>query len=178
MPGSLLGGFNGFAPYLGANRLPGLFLLPSDFLHRPAASADKPVMDRTPGQDRRTAPRWQCHETARLILLKEFGPMESAAVEVLEYSSGGMRVALPLPVQPGAAVRVEFKDLLLLGEVVHTSPQPAEGLEMQWTCGIRFEQGIFGVAGLQRLMAALAGERPPSTPAGSSPAAHSSTTGL
>lgn len=107
--------------------------------------------------DRRRSPRFQAVQTARLIVLREFGPQQEAQVTVVECSDEGMGIRSPLPIAPGNAVRLDLSDQLLLGEVVHCRPVAVPNQFMHWFCGIRLEQGIFSREALRRLLEAVLG---------------------
>jgi hypothetical protein len=82
-------------------------------------------------------------------------------VTVAEFSDSGLRLRVPLQVSPGEAVRLDWGDLLLLGEVVHTRSAEAFDSSRSWVIGIQVEQGIFDVKALANLLAAVAGEDRP-----------------
>jgi hypothetical protein len=67
-----------------------------------------------------------------------------------------MKLMSPEEVLPGDAVRLDVGDALLLGEVVHASRQECTA-QQTWVVGVRFEQGIFGLAALKKLLAAIEG---------------------
>lgn len=68
-----------------------------------------------------------------------------------------MRLESPQEISPGEAVRIDIGDSLLLGEVVHAARQGSRDASRNWVIGIRFEQGIFGLQALQKLLAAITG---------------------
>jgi hypothetical protein len=104
--------------------------------------------------ERRREERFDSEQWVRLTLLKEFGSPESVPAMMLDFSGNGLRLVSPLRIMAGAAVKVEVGDLLLFGEVIHAQRQEWAA-KAHWTCGIRLEQGIFGLSALNRLMAAL-----------------------
>jgi hypothetical protein len=79
-------------------------------------------------------------------------------VSVAEFSDSGVRLRVPLQVSPGEAVRLDWGDLLLLGEVVHTRSAETFDSSRSWVIGVQVEQGIFDVKALANLLAAVAGE--------------------
>ncbi len=76
------------------------------------------------------------------------------AAEVVESSAGGLKLALTAPLAPGALVRIEQADKLLLGEIVFCS-RSGEA----WLAGVKLDHVITGLASLQRLRRAIDDEQ-------------------
>jgi hypothetical protein len=77
---------------------------------------------------------------------------------VLDVSGKGMRVSLPLPVAPGAAVQVETDDMLFLGEACYS-----EAVEGGYIVGLTLSHSLTALAELARLNRALVDEEAKAT---------------
>jgi hypothetical protein len=69
---------------------------------------------------------------------------------VLDVSGVGMKVCLPLPVAPGAAVQVETEDMLFLGEACYS-----EAIDGGYIVGLTLSHSLTALAELDRLNKAL-----------------------
>ncbi|MGH8247722.1 MAG: hypothetical protein ACREUU_14980, partial [Gammaproteobacteria bacterium] len=71
-----------------------------------------------------------------------------AAIE--ERSFRGLKLDLAEGLSPGTAVKVEFDDVLLLGEVVHCRRHG-----FRFTVGLELEHAVYGTRDLARLAEAI-----------------------
>ena len=105
--------------------------------------------------ERRRESRHQTNQPVRLTLLGEQpGQNHSIDGTILDFSGRGLRVEVPEAVTPGAAVRLDLKDQLMLGEVCYC--QRAEN--GSWALGLQMEQALSHLDDLSRLMTALMGD--------------------
>lgn len=113
----------------------------------------KAASDRT-HVERRLRTRHQITHPVRLTLLGA-DPTSDLPVPgvVLDYSERGMRVRVPQPVAPGAAVRVEIEDQMLLGEVCYCQTLTGG----QYAIGLQLEQSLNNLDDLSKLVQALQG---------------------
>ena len=72
---------------------------------------------------------------------------------MIEISGRGLRLALPMDVSPGVAVRVDLGDSLLLGEVCHHSSTP-----QGFVVGLVLEHSLTGLNELENLRRTLLAE--------------------
>lgn len=69
---------------------------------------------------------------------------------MVEISGRGLRLALPVDVSPGVAVRVDLGDSLLLGEVCHHASTP-----QGFIVGLVLEHSLTGLHQLENLRRTL-----------------------
>jgi len=89
-------------------------------------SADKSRMER------RAGPRYEAGQSAQARLLD--GGSDVFPVRIENVSGAGMRLLLDRPLALGALIKVEWDDVLLLGEVRYCEPAGtgyAAGLELE-----------------------------------------------
>ncbi|MCX6597465.1 MAG: PilZ domain-containing protein [Acidobacteria bacterium] len=105
--------------------------------------------------ERRRESRHQTKQPVRLTLLGE-QPGQNHSIEgtILDFSGRGLRVEVTESVTPGAAVRLDMKDQLMLGEVCYC--QRAEN--GNWALGLQMEQALSHLEDLSHLMSALMGD--------------------
>jgi hypothetical protein len=102
------------------------------------------------GTDRRRYPRFKQNDVVRITLLSEDG--RSADARIVDASVGGIRLESPLLFATGSLVKVEWKDTLLLGEVLYAQPAGSTN-----TLGIELTRALYGVSELRRLNSSLIG---------------------
>lgn len=102
--------------------------------------------------DRRQEPRFETDQPAMVTLLGE-GRFTRPGV-IKNVSGRGMRVELDAPLPLNAAVRVDARDMMLLGEVCYCEPDG-----QAYALGIMLEQVLYESPGLLPLVHALRGER-------------------
>ncbi|MCX6590184.1 MAG: PilZ domain-containing protein [Acidobacteria bacterium] len=105
--------------------------------------------------ERRRESRHQTNQPVQLTLLGD-KPGQNHTLEgtILDFSGRGLRVEVQEAVAPGAAVRLDMKDQLMLGEICYC--QRAEN--GKWAVGLQMEQALSHLDDLSRLMNALMGE--------------------
>ncbi len=105
--------------------------------------------------ERRRESRHQTKQPVSLTLLGE-KPGQNHSIEgmILDFSGRGLRVEVAEAVTPGAAVRLDLKDQLMLGEVCYC--QRAEN--GSYALGLQMEQALSHLEDLSHLMNALMGE--------------------
>lgn len=69
---------------------------------------------------------------------------------VLDISSHGMALDLPVPIPPGSAIKIEVGDALVLGEVSYCTPHGG-----RYRAGLVVKHRLAGLAELHRLNRAL-----------------------
>lgn len=104
--------------------------------------------------DRRREPRFSTDQPAELVLLSE-GDLR-LPVQVLEISGSGLRFLADRAVRADSAVRIDFNNCILLGEICYCAASPGGYL-----CGVELEQALTNVSDLMRLMTSVMGERVP-----------------
>lgn len=102
------------------------------------------------GRDRRRYPRFSQDDVVRLTLLSEDG--RSADARIVDASVGGVRLESPIFLKVGSLVKIEWKDTLLLGEVLYT--QAAGSINI---LGVELTRALYGMAELKRLNSSLTG---------------------
>lgn len=98
-----------------------------------------------------------CEGTATITLLREYGAGAVHAAIITDCNLRGMQLRVPAAMQAGDPVRIDVGDSMLLGEVVQSSRESDSGDYSSWCIGIHFEQGIFGLKALERLLEAIGG---------------------
>lgn len=109
-------------------------------------------MDVATGRDRRRYPRFAQNDLVRLTLLGEDG--RSADSRIVDVSAGGVRLRSPMSLQVGSLVKIEWKDTLILGEVLYSQPMQGED---DTVLGIELTRALYGMPELRRLNASLYG---------------------
>jgi len=109
----------------------------------PVPASDEQVMERR--QEARLSVNVPV--TVTVLGMNSEGVMQS---RVLDVSGKGMRVHLPLPVAPGAAVQIETDDMLFLGEACFS-----EAVEGGYVVGLSLSHSVTALAELDRLNRAL-----------------------
>ena len=82
--------------------------------------------------EQRGEPRFDVEQTVRLTTLGE--KPEQVVAQIVNISGTGMRLLVDRMLAPGVALKVEWDEILLLGEVCYCQPEPegyAIGLEME-----------------------------------------------
>lgn len=113
---------------------------------------EKIPMDVATGRDRRRYPRFAQNDLVRLTLLGEDG--RSADSRIVDVSAGGVRLRSPMSLQVGSLVKIEWKDTLILGEVLYSQPMQGED---DMVLGIELTRALYGMPELRRLNASLYG---------------------
>lgn len=106
--------------------------------------------------DKRNEPRFETSITVRLTILGSSAgvPDKLVPASMIDISGRGLRLNTEVPVPVGSAVRVDFDDNILLGEVCHLGQTgPAS-----FTCGVHLEQALTAVNNLARLIEGIMGE--------------------
>ncbi|HEY1338996.1 MAG TPA: PilZ domain-containing protein [Bryobacteraceae bacterium] len=88
----------------------------------------------------------------RPVAVTIYGELQDTQVNatVKSASTLGLSLELPIPVEPGAAIRIRVDDAILLGEAVH-----CRFLGKSYLVGVRLEQALSGLAELARAVAAF-----------------------
>ena len=109
-------------------------------------------LDSIVSSERRSEDRIETNYPASLSLLSE----DSGAIPTLivEISGSGLKIELNLPLEPGALVRVNHQDSLLLGEVVWCS-----GDRVPYLAGIRIEHSLLNLTRIQSLARDFLGDQ-------------------
>ncbi len=105
--------------------------------------------------ERRAEPRVPANQDALVTLLLDAGSPQFQA-RIQDISGTGMRLLLPQPVSPGALLKIEWDDALLLGEVCYC--QPAEGGH---AAGLELQHALLQTGELARLSRRLLSEDQP-----------------
>ena len=109
-----------------------------------------------PQAERRKEPRLKTNQPVTLTLLGEpMGPRPQVCEGcVLDVSGIGLRIRTPGPLPCGAPVRVDAKEMLMLGEVCRCEPEGGA-----YTVGIELSHSLGGLGELEKLNHALMGGR-------------------
>jgi hypothetical protein len=110
--------------------------------------------------ERRHQIRFECNRPARVFLLKETQPARIVRGHVLNVSGRGMQLATSEPMPVGLPVRVEWDDLLVLGEICYS--RISSGGE--YSAGLRLEQALTNLDELTHLWRTLGEEEAPVAP--------------
>jgi hypothetical protein len=97
-----------------------------------------------PPPDRRTQPRLNLDQPVVVTMLGD-NPF-CLPGRVVNVSGRGMRIAIPSPLPDGAAVRVDWENSLVLGEVRYCAKEGS-----WYMLGIEMEHGLPDLASLARL---------------------------
>lgn len=103
--------------------------------------------------DRRRQPRFPANTPLRLTALLDNEISTAARLE--ELSGSGARIASPVAIPPGTAVKLDLPDALMLGECVHCQPAGEA-----FSLGVHLEHSLGCLGELRRLMNALIQEVP------------------
>ena len=71
--------------------------------------------------DQRREPRFAANQSITVTLLGKDARTENATVR--NASSRGLAIALPNPIAPSTALKIEFEDSFVLGEAVYCRPE-------------------------------------------------------
>ena len=94
--------------------------------------------------ERRRDVRVSLDQTVRVTALgKNRQQIQGKAVDL---SGRGIRITVPARVPPGAAVKIELDDALLLGEICYCRP-----CDRGFMIGVEIDQALHGLADLARL---------------------------
>jgi hypothetical protein len=100
--------------------------------------------------DQRQALRFESDQPVTVSILSA-SPVTRCAV-IRNVSGLGLGPEMEAPVASGAAVKIEFEDSLLLGEVVYT-----RALENSMLMGVRLREGLRGLREMARASLEYAG---------------------
>jgi hypothetical protein len=126
----------------------------SGFVQALAIVDEKLSMDM--GRDRRRHPRFARNEIVRLTMLHD--ETQAAEARIVDASTSGVRLESTLGVMAGTLVKVEWKDTLLLGEVLYSQQSGPFTL-----VGVELTRALYGVSELRRLNTILTGSAKPRT---------------
>jgi len=101
--------------------------------------------------EKRREPRYSPGEPVMVSILT--GEQSTHCATVKNGSGNGMALAMPVPVKPGAAVKILLDDSLLLGEAVHCSP-----LEGGFLVGVHLESKLTQLSRLAQMLEKFAGD--------------------
>lgn len=113
--------------------------------------------------EQRGESRFDVEQTVRVTALGD--QSESFPAQVANLSGTGLRLLVPRLVPAGAALQVEWNEMLLLGEVCYC--QPVDG---GFAIGVELEHALLHTGELARLARKLLGEAGPSWNGRSQPA--------
>ncbi|MBM3787607.1 MAG: hypothetical protein FJW30_24895 [Acidobacteria bacterium] len=102
--------------------------------------------------DRRTHPRIEVNQPARLTLLS--GASATFDVRIVDAHERGMRVYTSAPLPLHQPVKVEYGDLLVLGDVCHCG-EAGPGGPFTHSVGLMIHEVLAGLADLRPLLEAL-----------------------
>jgi hypothetical protein len=107
--------------------------------------------------DERSEPRFGVDKPVTVVLLgvspdRLYGKVKNIA-------SKGLALEMPVPVRPGAALKIELPDAMVLGEAVY-----CRGEGSTWLVGVKLDQVLCGLASLNRSCQDLQEEPPHSPP--------------
>lgn len=104
--------------------------------------------------ERRAGPRYEAGQSARVTLLDSGSDVFT--VRIANVSGAGMRLLLERPLAPGALAKVEWDDVLLLGEVRYCEPTSTG-----YAAGLELEHALLHTGELARLSRRLLCENEP-----------------
>jgi hypothetical protein len=107
--------------------------------------------------DQRLKPRYPATFDAVVAPLDD--PANASAGRVVDISEGGVRVLLPVVLQPGTVVRMNIEESVLFGHVIYATPQ-----EDQSQTGIEVERVLLGEGDVSQLLQAVLMETMPELP--------------
>ena len=101
--------------------------------------------------DQRREPRFEVDQPVAVTVLCE--PQTRIAARVKNASGRGLGLVTAAPLPPGAALRIEIQDAIVLGEAIYCREDP-EGHFI----GVELDQVLVGLTELARNLAAFAPE--------------------
>jgi hypothetical protein len=101
--------------------------------------------------DQRREPRFRSDQPVVVTVLNE--PEIRLEARVKNASGRGLGLVTPIPVQPGAAIRIELEDSMVLGEAIYCRSDPDGHF-----IGVEMDQVLVGLTELGRNLAALSAE--------------------
>lgn len=93
--------------------------------------------------DQRCEPRFVADQSVTITALGENQFRQTAKVR--NASGGGLGLVVKMEISPGTALRIEWEDALVLGEVMFCRP-----LENGYFVGVQLEQMLRGLSELRR----------------------------
>ncbi|HLH20481.1 MAG TPA: PilZ domain-containing protein [Bryobacteraceae bacterium] len=103
--------------------------------------------------DQRREPRFEIDQSVIVTVLSE-QPLKMHG-RVRDASGRGLGLVVPRPVEPGAALRIEIDDALVLGEAIYCRDEQREHF-----IGVELDQVLVGLTELSRRLSAF--DRQPS----------------
>ena len=103
--------------------------------------------------DQRREPRFQIDQSVIVTVLGEL-PLKMHG-RVRDASGRGLGLVVPRPVEPGAAIRIELDDSLVLGEAIYCRTDHGSHF-----IGVELDQVLVGLTELSRRLSAF--DRQPS----------------
>jgi hypothetical protein len=101
--------------------------------------------------DQRREPRFQSDQSVVMTVLTD--PPARIHARVRNASGRGLGLLTPTPVPPGAAIRIELDDTIVLGEAIY-----CRGERDGHFIGVELDQVLVGLTELGRNLAAFAPE--------------------
>jgi hypothetical protein len=101
--------------------------------------------------DKRREPRFKADQPVVVTVLSE--PEIRLEARVVNTSGRGLGLVTPMPLPPGAAIRIEMDDSMVLGEAIYCRKDAGGHF-----IGIELDQVLVGLTELSRNLAALSAE--------------------
>ena len=101
--------------------------------------------------DKRREPRFRADQPVAVTVLSE--PAMRLEGRVVNVSGRGLGLITPIPLPPGAAIRIELDDSMVLGEAIYCR-RDGDGHFI----GVELDQVLVGLTELSRNLAALSAE--------------------
>jgi len=98
--------------------------------------------------DQRREPRFQANQAVVVTILTE-QPTRMAA-QVRNASGRGLGLVMPCRVEPGAAIRIEIDDAVVLGEAIYCRAE-----QESYFIGVELDQVLVGLTELGRRLSAF-----------------------
>src|SRR5215831_5961516 len=98
--------------------------------------------------DQRREPRFQADQPVMVSILTE--PPVRMAARVTNASGRGLGLVAPQPIPPGAAIRIELDDAIVLGESIYCRSEQGSHI-----VGVELDQVLVGLTALGRKLDAL-----------------------